>query len=178
MTKMDELEKEMEIWDALPRWKKFVKDLPRKIRYDLPHYHRDVWWEIKTFYQRGRRGWGDRDVWGLDHYLSKVIPEALEHLKKTGHGHPELLSDEERNDPNWDPSSNDFQEKHKNDSEIWDGYLDEMIFGFKSMNHTLDCCDRRCPDMGMDYKLNHKKQEAEWKRGMELFTEYFGALWD
>lgn len=51
----------------------FIKDIPR---------------EVKWFIQRGKRGWSERDVWSVDSYLNKVIPEMLVELAKTTHGVP------------------------------------------------------------------------------------------
>ena len=58
------------LWD-------FVTDIPR---------------EIKWFYQRGTRGWADKDTWGFDHYLSKVISGGLNHLANKSIGHPSSFS--------------------------------------------------------------------------------------
>jgi len=33
--------------------------------------------EVKYFWQRGRRGWSDRDSWNFDTYLARIISEAL-----------------------------------------------------------------------------------------------------
>lgn len=47
------------------------------------------YWGVKTFIQRGRRGWADRDVWNLDHYLARVIGESVHHLAVIDHGWPQ-----------------------------------------------------------------------------------------
>jgi hypothetical protein len=44
--------------------------------------------EVKWFIQRGYRGYSDRDVWSIDWYLCSWMPQALEQLKRTTHGHP------------------------------------------------------------------------------------------
>ncbi len=48
---------------------------------------------IKYFYQRGRRGWADCDVWNLDTYLVRVVSESLVALGDTTHGYPARLDD-------------------------------------------------------------------------------------
>jgi len=50
--------------------------------------------EVKWFIQRGCRGYADCDVWSLDGYLLRVIPSALDQLRKECHGHPCDLSPE------------------------------------------------------------------------------------
>ena len=48
-----------------------------------PHkYVMDLYYEVKWFIQRGRRGYSDRDTWSLDQYLASWMPEALERLEK------------------------------------------------------------------------------------------------
>lgn len=43
---------------------------------------------IKWFWQRGRHGYSDRDLWSVDHYLFGVLSKALPDLARTTHGHP------------------------------------------------------------------------------------------
>lgn len=43
---------------------------------------------IKKFVQRGTRGWADEDTWNFDYYLSRVVGEGLQHIKKYCHGRP------------------------------------------------------------------------------------------
>jgi len=48
------------------------------------NYVSDVPLRVKTFIQRGQRGWADSDTWCFDYYLSKVIAEGVKHLLKYG----------------------------------------------------------------------------------------------
>ena len=42
---------------------------------------------IRTFIQRGKRGWANSDTWGFDYYLAKVISEGVGNLIRYGnHG--------------------------------------------------------------------------------------------
>ncbi len=45
--------------------------------------------EIKWFIQRGKRGFGDNDVWDLNDYLGHIVIEGIKKLKKIQHGHPD-----------------------------------------------------------------------------------------
>jgi len=63
-----------------------------------------AWWALASFVagrpvrtlagrvrarsQRGRRGWADRDTWGLDGYLCTTLAGALNHMAETSHGWP------------------------------------------------------------------------------------------
>lgn len=52
---------------------------------------------VKSFIQRGNRGWADSDTWDFDYYLSKVIAEGIQHLI-------------EINNPYYDKRLNDLKE--------------------------------------------------------------------
>lgn len=61
-----------------------------------PGYYLTHPWEIVSetvrntvwFFQRGRRGFADCDVWGLDYYLADWMPQALAKLQESKIGHP------------------------------------------------------------------------------------------
>ena len=42
--------------------------------------------EIKTFIQRGIRGYGDSDTWSLEYYLANTIEHSVKHLKENING--------------------------------------------------------------------------------------------
>jgi hypothetical protein len=59
--------------------------------YIISYWHRYFWnfvsdipLRVKTFIQRGMRGWADSDTWCLDYYIAKVISEGVQHLIKYG----------------------------------------------------------------------------------------------
>lgn len=43
---------------------------------------RTYWYDLITFYQRGRRGWADRDLWSLDLYLAGWMGDALHKMQE------------------------------------------------------------------------------------------------
>ena len=51
--------------------------------------------QIKWFIQRGKRGWADCDVWGLNSYLAEVISGSVKKLKKIHNGYPDGFEEEE-----------------------------------------------------------------------------------
>lgn len=71
-----------------------LKDLNSKKNWTILDYievywHRYIWnylsgipLAIKSFIQRGIRGYSDRDTWDFDRYLSDVIQGGVEHLIK------------------------------------------------------------------------------------------------
>lgn len=46
------------------------------------------WRDLCAFWQRGCRGWADRDTWNADSYYARVIGESLAYLAEHAHGHP------------------------------------------------------------------------------------------
>ncbi len=49
---------------------------------------RDAWYELYTFYHRGRYGWARQDTWSLDNYLARVFAGSLKQLADKSWGHP------------------------------------------------------------------------------------------
>src|SRR5438067_227376 len=83
------LAKTSEEWEAIEKAER--KTFKGKIKYawqDYVYYPlyrigvriKDFPEEVKYFYQRGVRGYCDRDAWGIDGYLSSFLPEILRHM--------------------------------------------------------------------------------------------------
>lgn len=49
---------------------------------------RDAWYELYTFYHRGRYGWARQDTWSLDNYLARVFAGSLKQLADKSWGYP------------------------------------------------------------------------------------------
>jgi len=77
-----------------------------------------VYWPVRTFWERGRRGWSVSDTWGLDTYLSRVIAGSVERLRDDLHGHPCDLTPEK-----------------------WEAILTEIAQGFRSWEQHWDADD-------------------------------------
>lgn len=60
----------------------------------IPHLVRYYYKRAHWFIQRGLRGYSDYDVWSLDGYLCKWMPDALAALQQ-GHTHPTSITMEE-----------------------------------------------------------------------------------
>lgn len=75
-----------------------VRYRARRIWYWTTHpakvYKTYVYWPIRTFIERGRRGWSVRDAWSLDTYLARVMAESIRHLRLNSHGYPNELTPE------------------------------------------------------------------------------------
>lgn len=127
---------------------------------------RDYIRAIKTFVQRGNRGWADSDIWDFDSYLSDIIIAGVRDLKK-GIGCPGGLWDKEaKNKECWK----------------WHEILEEIAQGFeaaKEMNHPRYSWEKK--DTALQRKIDLEQQKVltkKFERGMELFGKYFFNLWD
>jgi hypothetical protein len=122
------------------------------------HYRAHIYWPVRQFYERGRRGWSVRDTWSMDGYLSSIIPPMVEHLRDNGHGWP------------GDPMTVDE----------WNEILITIARGFRA--HAEVCNLDYITD---DEHYNHEKHKPmedalmkEWKKGATLFIKWYGHLWD
>jgi len=128
----------------------------------------NIFKEIKYFYQRGKRGYSDRDAWDFDDYLSSIIIKGVRDLKENVYGCPGDLYDKDR--------KND--EYHK-----WKEILEEIASGFEAAQRIKDMSymKRVKKDKYYTTEVDEKKAEAmtkKYERGMKLFSKYFLNLWD
>lgn len=59
--------------------------------YYLTHPHKflkDIYWNARNFWHRGRYGYAYTDVWNLGDWAPRVIAEALRYLAKHSYGYP------------------------------------------------------------------------------------------
>lgn len=49
---------------------------------------KDKFRELKWFYQRGKRGFSDYDLWDMDDYLLEVLPEMLKKFRSLKNSYP------------------------------------------------------------------------------------------
>ena len=76
--------------------------------YRIEYKFKDFRGGIVSFYQRGKRGYSDRDLWNLDLYLATWLPEAIENFLNNNNGYPAELTEQE-----------------------WKDILQKMIMGFR-----------------------------------------------
>ena len=143
---------------------------------DIPPY-------IKRFWQRGCRGWGDSDVWGLDSYLSNVILETINSLKNQLHGNPCELEFEE-----WKKILSDIEYTfqtaiHIQEDEWW--YLAPGKRTKEEMNRLLklkkdfeSSHSKYKFSKGIKYHIMTFEECKKYDKGWVLFQKYFFQLWD
>jgi hypothetical protein len=105
--------------------------------------------EIKSFFQRGWRGYADSDIWSFDWYLRIVLSNGLKKFRKDPTGYP---GHGEANTP-----------------KKWKKILKEMESGFRAVLEEDE-------KTGFGPKMNaaYKKED----KSLKLLSKWFGSLWD
>ena len=112
--------------------------------------------KVRSFIQRGIRGWANEDTWNLYYFLANVIANATKYLLKTQHGYPGSLTEEE-----------------------WNKELEEMIWAFEYYRDSSDIWMQDNNRVGNEQaKKNKEKNEDRAKKGIQIFIEHFRDLWD
>lgn len=78
-------------------WRHRLSRLIWRLKQPKSLYYQFLYWPVRSFIERGRRGWSICDVWAIDYYLDRIIPEMVERLRQTGHGCPSELDEEQWN---------------------------------------------------------------------------------
>lgn len=135
---------------------------------------------IKYSWQRITKGYCDKDLWSIDSWFIKIIPDMLQQFKETRKGSPGCLGQVYVDDKGI--TCNDICH------EEWDKILEEMIFLFREMDE--DECQRENP-----YREEHEKTRNEFEekngsfevekyrefckdKAFALFSKWFYYLWD
>lgn len=108
---------------------------------------------IKTFVERGHKGYCSSDLWSFDNWLSSLIARGLREFKQNCHGYPNDIDD-------WDK---------------WMGVIDEMIECFEEQNRNIDNIGENFMEA---YGKRMANKRAKLHRGLELLERYFYDLWD
>ena len=163
-------------------------------------------YDIKHYVQRAKKGYSYRDVWSIDFWFMKIMPNMLAELKEKKRGCPAQFIKGDNGQEDLEKGMND-----------WQNVLERMIFCFKEMNDETCSMENQYDDEyerqryegkpfkdrfiknedGTSYRLiegkvnpelaeNHRKKILEIEEykdkmkneGFELFSKYFWNLWD
>lgn len=128
--------------------------------------------EVRSFFQRAKRGFSSRDVWGLHDYLSDTIIKSITHLKKNHNGGPINLTEGQ-----WIDILNEIIETFETANKISRGTLYSITDkkwkkrwtkSLKELNEEYNSNDRCMTD----------SEIKKYKKGWRLFQKYFFNLWD
>lgn len=175
-TSWDEIKARSEAWDRehpwLRRWYRFVGWAWRHEGWLNP---RDWYHSVKWFIQRGRRGWSDRDVWGFDTYLARVIAEGVEHLIETKHGYQPIcpvnvdhLMGTAGEEQDYSPNYCAACQMQYSEEAVVEAFNDELREVAKVFRDYITACD----------VLLHGDEWEKLMVRMQKFIKHFSALWD
>ncbi len=170
MKKFDSVEKMIENLDKenkKERKERPIKYYTSKIYYRVINFLEDVPRYVKRFIQRGKRGYANCDVWGLNYYLSDVIEHSIRDLKKNLNGHPIGLTEGQ-----WVDILNSISYTFNLAKQCSEGDL-MLLRDKKDRNKYTTIFEKdnntRC--------MNLKEIKA-YDLGFKNFKEYFHNLWD
>ena len=138
---------------------------------------------IKFFYQRGKRGYSDQDVWSMDWWFFSVVIPMLKQLRDTKQGYPTKFKTPEEWDRELDTMIHYFIEateegcSEKNEYEEqynkrwWDS------FDKKGMAYVIDDSELRDKYLQRSYEIDEYREDMK-NKGFEMFSKYFWNLWD
>lgn len=132
-----------------------------------PHLiFKEIYYEIKYFLQRGKRGYSDRDNWRVDYYLNSWMPQALRNLKSE-HGFPvQIYVDMFPDDPPWEMNQMHSTLAHAK----WRSVLETMAQGFEAAQKINAYEFKGATELQVLQETMH--------RGLQLFKDYYTNLWD
>lgn len=105
--------------------------------------------QLRWFWQRGRRGYSDQDVWNFDTYIAGIIGRGVRDLRECGHGHPDDIMTEEE----------------------WHSILDRISGPLLTYSDGDKWRD------GYTYEEEMRRYDAA-REAMHLFAEHLGGMWD
>lgn len=139
--------------------------------------------QIKFFYQRGKRGYSDQDVWSMDWWFFSVVIPMLKQLRDTKQSYPSEFKTPEEWDRELDTMIHYFIEateegcSEKNEYEEqynkrwWDS------FDKKGMAYVIDDSELRDKYLQRSYEIDEYREDMK-NKGFEMFSKYFWNLWD
>jgi len=142
---------------------------------------------VRHFWQRGCRGWSNRDTWSFDYHLSRIIVEGISYLREKKHGAPADFFTSGVSD--------------KEGFEAWDAVLSDMIYTFETAQKIIERdwfyiptkewredwyqsyvkmaedFNRQGLSNGEAHAMTRKECE-KYELGFQMFQKHFFGLWD
>ena len=159
-----------------------------------------IYYEIKYFIQRGKRGYSDFDIMDIDQYLLTLIPNMIKDFKNKKDGYPSNLNEELWNDilqeiiscfEKANPSTTDFENPYLNAyyenvvNPWYDKIIKPQIKDIEKEKQNFITLDMSTPE---EYKVletlyhNVEKEKEEYlqenlEKGFEKLKKNFHNLW-
>lgn len=130
--------------------------------------------EIKWFFQRGFKGYCDRDVYGIDNWFENVIIPMLEQLQKIKQGYPINMTEKQ-----WDIALSNMiycfkesTEKYCSEkNEYEDEYTKDLFNSREEFNEELR---NKWLKREEEIEMYREKMKNE---ALEMFSKYYYDLW-
>jgi hypothetical protein len=121
-----------------------------------PHkYFRDIYCNCKYFFQRGIKGYSERDAWGWYSHHAKMMVGVLQYLRKSKHGCPPDLT-----------------------SAKWDKILLKMINGFQTVEDEQNDFISYKVLTTAQYRKFILNEHKKLTLALKYFQKYYFSLWD
>ncbi len=152
-----------------------IRDCYYGIFYRFPDKVKRFPREVKWFFQRGKRGWADCDVWNFFDYNSRVCKEALTHLLKHKMGFPGIFHEsgytDEECEAKWNKILSQIIDAFDQAEKI--GNMDTYMW-FEGINPITsgEFCTKH------EIHLQTKEEYESMIEGFKLFFEHYWSLWD
>jgi len=163
-------------WEEEKKWEKKHPVLTKFkriwwwIRYGIKNKIEEIPLRIRTFIQRGKRGWADSDSWSFDHYLANIIAGGVGNLIK--YGHHEVHDSE---------AFKKIKKTFETAKKISEGdliYIPSKDFkwaDYKRWKRTTKKINKKhkCKD-----KVMTKRESIAFEKGFDIFKDQYFRLWD
>lgn len=145
--------------------------------YRIPAIICDIPYEIKKFWQRGRHGYADVDVWSLDSYLNSIIFNGVIKLRDNLHGHPQELTLNK-----WKRILEKIIWTFETAINIKNGKYIYMEPDKRSESYYIKC-KKMAKNLNKDLEENSHyvmtfAECEKYEEGWQLFQKWFFHLWD
>lgn len=131
--------------------------------------------KIKYFLQRLVKGYDDLDKWNAAWYIARKAIPVLEEMRNNFVGTSLRWHREDRFgniiELSHDEVFSQVEPEAFSESE-WRAIIEDIIFVFQ---YTIDMDDLNGDVVDEE---THKKRHSRYKRGLKLFSIYYGSLWD
>ena len=162
---------------------------------------RKIYYNIKYFIQRGKKGYSNFDLMDMDNYLLELIPNMLKDFKNRKDGFPMHLNENEWNNildeiiscfEKANPSTTDFVNPYKEDyyQNIVDpwykkNFKPQIELVEENKQSYIKVLDMTIPEENQKIKKLYDLKEEEketyiqnnLENGFKLLVKYFNNLW-
>lgn len=143
--------------------------------YKFFDFLRDIPKEIEWFFQRGIRGYSDRDVWDVRNWFENTVIPMLEQLQKTKHGYPMDTTEEQ-----WDIILKNMIDYFKESTERYCSEKNEYTEDYLASLYENN--QKKCDGIEKEWIRRENeitKYKIEMKnKAFKLFSKHFYNLWD